>query len=40
MRHSRKPTRVISFINQLQPGINVNEENQPLREPVAVPSTC
>lgn len=40
MRHSRKPTRVISFINQLQSGINVNEENQPLRVPVAAPSTC
>lgn len=30
MRHSRKSTRVISLINQLQPGINVNEENQPV----------
>lgn len=29
MRHSRKSARVISLINQLQPGINVNEENQP-----------
>ena len=44
MRHSRKSTRVISLINQPQPGINVNEENQPVtrgggegerREPVA-----
>ena len=44
MRHSHKSTRVISLINQPQPGINVNEENQPVtrgggegerREPVA-----
>lgn len=31
MRHRRESGRVISLINQLQPGINVNEENQPVR---------